>query len=433
MSVIAPWLVAAVLIPMPATAANHTEDTEAPATVTEELVKLTPSDGTPIDQFGNHVAVSGDTAVVGAPNMHAFAGPGAAYVFTRVGETWTEQARLKASDGVPGDRFGWSVAISGDTIVVSAMWDDVDTHVDQGSAYVFTRAAGTWTEQAKLTASDGAPLDQLGFSVAVSEDDVLVGAKSLAEDVNVAPQGSAYVFTRTGGDWTQQKKLIPSDGFVGDGFGFRVAIDGETAVVGAVRDNGGQGSAYVFSRSSGIWAEEAILGASDGASEFGFWVGLDDDTIVVGDPSNDTKGAAYLFTRMGGRWAELQKLTASDGAKGDYFGRSVAVSGGTVVVGAQFDDADPENDGAEGSAYVFRRTGRIWREKAHLIAEDGAANDLFGVSVAVSGDTTVVGASFAKVGTKQGAAYVWRDVTHRTRRGESSATSASLVRADSGS
>jgi hypothetical protein len=424
---------------MPATATGQTKltaaDGTAQATATEELVKLTPSDGTPFGHFGNHVAVSGGTAVVGAPNMHhsAFTGAGAAYVFTRVGETWIEQAKLTPSDGVPGDRFGWSVAISGDTIVVSAMWDDVGIHVDQGSAYVFTRTAGTWTEQAKLTASDGAPLDEFGFSVAVSGDDVIVGAKSLAEEFGVPPQGSAYVFARTSGSWTQQKKLTASDGVVGNGFGFRVGLDGDTAVVGAVTDNGGQGSAYVFTRTGGDWTEQKKLTASDGvaADAFGFWVGLDGDTIVVGDPSDDGQGSAYVFTRTGGEWTEQERLTASDGAgraanppNGDFFGRSVAVSGDTVVVGAQSDDVGPNNTDSQGSAYVFKRTDGIWSEKAHLTAADGTEGDLFGVSVGISGDTAVVGASFAEVGAAQGAAYVWRDAANHQSPASTASTDA---------
>jgi hypothetical protein len=391
------------------------------ATAAEELVKLTASDGTPAGHFGNHVAVFGDTAVVGAPNMHqtAYTGVGAAYVFTRVGDTWIEQAKLTPSDGAAGDRFGWSVAISGDTIVVSALWDDVGIKVDQGSAYVFTRTAGTWTEQAKLTALDGVPLDQFGFSVAVSGDDVIVGAKSLGEEFGVPPQGSAYVFARTGETWSQQAKLTPSDGFIGNGFGFRVGLDGDTVVVGAPADNDGKGSAYVFSRTGGTWTQQPKLTGSESAAEFGFWVAVAGDTIVVGDPSDDGKGAAYVFTRTGGDWTEQKKLTASDGAgrgavpitEGDYFGRSVAVSGDTVVVGAQFDDIGDNAD--QGSAYVFTRTGGTWTEQTKLTAADGTEGDLFGVSIGVSGDTAVVGASFAEVGEgaipAQGAAYVWRD------------------------
>jgi hypothetical protein len=440
---LAVWAVASCLgavglAPLAATAA----DTTVQATATEGLFKLTPSDGTPLAQFGNDVSVSGDTAVVGAPNMHpsAFTGVGAAYVFTRVGDTWTEQAKLTPSDGISGDRFGWSVAISGDTIVVSSMWDDVGAHVDQGSAYVFTRTNGAWTEQAKLTASDGASLEEFGVSVAVSGDDVVVGARTLVENNGVPPQSSAYVFSRSGGRWTEQQKLAASDRVAGDGFGFRVGIDGDIAVVGAPGGDGGHGSAYVFSRAGGTWAQEKELVASNGdADEFGFWVGLDGDTIVVGAPSDDGHGSAYVFTRTAADWTEQERLTASDAAGGDYFGRSVAVSGDRVVVGAQFDQVGDNSN--QGSAYVFQRAGEIWSEKAHLIARDGATRDLFGVSVGISGDTAVVGASFANTASAaQGAAYVWRDAAYQNPAGSkagsparpSSAHSASAASTDAG-
>ncbi|MGQ0431856.1 MAG: FG-GAP repeat protein [Microthrixaceae bacterium] len=421
---IAAWLAATMVIPMPAMAHSQTEGdgagTTRHGTAAEDLVKLIPSDGTALGHFGNDVAVSGDTAVVGAPNMHhsAFMGTGAAYVFTRVGESWTEQAKLTPSDGVRGDRFGWSVAISGDTIVVGAMWHDVGAHVDQGAAYVFTRTAGTWTEQAKLRATDGLPLAEFGISVAVSDDDVLVGAMTLADEVGAPPQGSAYLFSRVDEHWTQQAKLTPPDGVFGSGFGFRVALDGDTAVVGASRDNGGLGAAHVFNRTDGHWTAQAELTAPNGVAgdAFGFWVGLDDDTIVVGAPAHNGQGAAYVFTRSGGQWTPQATLTASDGTDkaanpphGDYFGRSVAVSGDTIVVGAEFDKVSADNAG-QGSAYVFERTGTTWSETTHLSAADA---DLFGVSVGVSGDTAVVGASFSEVGDAQGAAYVWRDRTPR--------------------
>ncbi|HVE91074.1 MAG TPA: FG-GAP repeat protein [Actinomycetota bacterium] len=400
-------LTAGLLLPIPS------------ATATEELVKLTASDGAVLGHFGNHVDVSGDTAVVGAPGMHGNPRVGAAYVFTRAGDKWVEQAKLTPSDGGPGDRFGWSVAISGDTIVVGACWDDVGINVDQGSAYVFTRTGGTWTEQAKLTSSNGFSLDWFGISVEVSGDVVVVGTWFHGEEFGVPPEGSAYVFARSGGTWTQQAELIPSDGYVGNGFGFKVGVDGDTAVVGAYGDSGA-GSAYVFTRTGGTWTQQEKLTASDRAAgdRFGFWVGISGQTVVVGalfaDVTYADQGAAYVFTRTGGDWAEQKKLTASDGRARDAFGRSVAVSGDTVVVGAQFHDKSPDRpDDNDGAAYVFNRTGETWTEQTKLTAADGDKGDLFGVSVAVDRGTAVVGASFKDVGEgpiyAQGAAYAWKD------------------------
>ncbi len=383
------------------------------------IAKLTASDGTAADFFGVAVAVSGDTAVIGAP-QNAAGSPvqGAAYVFTRSGGTWTEQAKLVPSDGAAADRFGQAVAVDGDTVVVGSFWRDVGANADQGSAYVFTRSGGTWSEQAKLTASDGRVADQFGFSVAVSGDTALIGAAPQTTIDANPNQGAAYLFTRAGGTWTEQAKLTASDASNDSDFGLRVALSGDTALVGAAGDdvgaNSNQGSAYVFTRSEGTWTEQAKLTASDGADDdgFGFWVSVYDDTAAVGayyDDAGDSvdQGSAYVFTRAGQTWTEQAKLTASDGAAGDQFARSVAVSGDTIVAGAQMDDIDGRD--GQGSAYVFTRSGATWSEQAKLVAQDGAAGDTFGVSVGLSGDNVIVGSGFAQVGAnpKQGAAYAY--------------------------
>ncbi|MBM3949797.1 MAG: hypothetical protein FJ312_11295, partial [SAR202 cluster bacterium] len=212
-----------------------------------QQAKLTASDGGTEDRFGDSVAVSGDTAVVGARGENS--AQGSAYVFVRSGATWSQQAKLTASDGAEDDVFGISVAVSGDTAVVGALFDDVGSNDDQGSAYVFVRSGATWSQQAKLTASDGAARDQFGYSVVVSGDTAVVGAGG--DDIGSnGDQGSAYVFVRSGATWSQQAKLTASDGATDDEFGRSVAVSGDTAVVGPWSDNVGsnldQGSAYVF-------------------------------------------------------------------------------------------------------------------------------------------------------------------------------------------
>ena len=212
--------------------------------------KLTASDGAANDYFGHSVAMSGDTVVVGAhcDDVGGYADPGSAYIFNRSGTNWTEQAKLTASDGTAGDYFGISVAISGDTVVVGAYGDDVGSNGDQGSAHVFVRRGSDWTQQAQLIASDGAASDYFGGSVAISGDTVVVGA--YGDDGGDAGQGSAYVFARSGTTWTEQAKLTASDGAANDYFGRSVAMSGDTAVVGATYDevgaNADQGSAYVY-------------------------------------------------------------------------------------------------------------------------------------------------------------------------------------------
>ncbi len=378
--------------------------------------KLVASDGALDDDFGYSVSVSGDTAVVGAPWDDLGANnQGSAYVFARSEGVWSEQQKLVASDGALDDHFGYSVSVSGDTAVVGA-YRDVHQGVYQGSAYVFVRSGGVWSEQQKLVASDGASGDFFGTSVSVSGDTTVVGAPW--DDAGASTDhGSAYVFVRSEGVWNEQQKLVASDGVFSDFFGISVSVSGDTAVVGAWRDDVGtnnQGSAYVFVGSGGVWTEQQKLVASDGAGDdwFGVSVSVSGDTAVVGAYADDVganidQGSAYVFVRSGGVWSEQQKLVASDGAAGDLFGASVSVSGDTVVPGAPDDD---DGATARGSAYVFVRSGGVWSEQQKLVASDGVFLAKFGTSVSVSGDTAVVGARGDIVGsTRQGSAYVFSD------------------------
>jgi uncharacterized repeat protein (TIGR01451 family) len=324
--------------------------------------KVIAIDGASSDFFGLSVAISGDTAIVGAhgDNVGANTDQGSAYVFVRNGNTWSQQAKLTASDGAANDNFGISVAISGDTALIGAH-ADVGANADQGSAYVFVRSGTIWTEQQKLTASDGAAVDQFGISVAISGDTALIGA--YCDDVSVnADQGSAYVFTRSGTTWTQQTKLTASDGATNDNFGGSVAISGDTALIGAFLDvvgaNVDQGSAYVFVRSGTTWTEQQKLTALDGAAtdRFGYSVSISGDTAVIGAywddvGANGNQGSAYVFTRNGTTWSQQTQLTASDGAAVDQFGFS-AISGDTILVGAYYDDVGANGD--QGAAYFYQ-------------------------------------------------------------------------------
>jgi hypothetical protein len=371
------------------------------------------------DEFGISVAISGDTAVVGAYRDDVGVNPnqGSAYIFTRSGTTWTQQAQLTATGGTLDDFFGISVALSGDTAIVGAFADDLGANADQGSAYVFTRTGTTWTQQAQLTATGGAASDQFGISVALSGDTAIVGA--FIDDVGAnSNQGSACVFTRSGTTWTQQAQLTATDGAASDNFGISVALSGDTAIVGAYTDNVGantdQGSAYVFTRTGTTWTQQAQLTATGGAAsdQFGISVALSGDTAIVGAfiddvGANSNQGSACVFTRSGTTWTQQAQLTATGGAAFDNFGYSVAISGDTAIVGAYNDNVGANTD--QGSAYVFTRTGTTWTQQAQLTATDGAADDLFGVSVALSGDTAIVGAFIDDVGanSNQGSACVF--------------------------
>jgi hypothetical protein len=397
-----------------------------------QQAKLTASDGATNDALGTSVAVSGDgnTAVAGAP-VFGFSKQGSAYVFVRSYGTWTQQAKLTALDGAAADNFGVSVAISGDgsTAIIGAGGANVDGKPFQGAAYVFKRNHATWTQQAKLTASDGVELDRFGDSVAVSGDasTVVVGVTNAAVDVdgNVA-RGAAYVFVHSGATWAQGAKLTGSDRAGLDQFGASVAVsgDGSTAVIGAgAADIGGnplQGAAYVFVRSCAIWAQEAKLTASDGATfdQFGLSVAISGDgsTAVIGAAGadvdgNPSQGAAYVFVRSYATWPQQAKLTVSDGSGLPGLGSSVAVSGNgsTIVVGAA--GADVDGNPSQGAAYVFARSYGTWTQQAKLTASDGTVGSLFGETAAVSADgkTAVFGAVGAHfTGTvNQGAAYVF--------------------------
>ncbi len=379
-----------------------------------EIQKLLASDGAAGNLFGITVAVDGDTAVIGALlDDDAGANSGSAYVFTRDEfGIWSQQAKLTASDGAAIDRFGISVAVDGDTAVIGAFFDD-DGGANSGSAYVFARSAGMWTEQAKLTASDAAAADRFGRGVAVDGDTAVIGA-SLG-DGSVFASGSAYVFTRDEfGIWSQRAKLTASDGAAIDRFGISVAVDGDTAVIGALLDDdagANSGSAYVFTRSAGMWTEDLKLIASDAAAgdQFGISVAVGGDTAVIGaffdDDGGANSGSAYVFARSAGMWTEQAKLTASDAAAADRFGISVAVDGNTAVIGAFLGDGIIVDSG---SAYVFTRSAGMWTEELKLTASDAAASDRFGRAVAVDGNTAVIGAFLGDDGgADSGSAYVF--------------------------
>jgi hypothetical protein len=393
------------LIAMPAWAVTPVEE-----------VKLLADDGAPNDFFGFSVALSGDTAVIGATKVDddiRGVDMGAAYVFTRSGNSWHQQAKLTADDGAAKDEFGGKVALSVDTAVIGAIFQD-DKGDNSGSAYVFTRSGTTWSQQVKLTAADGAEGDAFGQSIALSGDTVVIGAPHDDDKGNDA--GSVYVFTRSGTTWSQQVKLTAADGAAGDVFGISIAFSGDTIVIGADLNDEkalNAGAVYVFTRSGSSWSQQAKLTAADGAETdiFGVRVALSGDTILISARRDDDDvmgidaGSAYVFTRTGTTWQQQVKLTASDGAADDRFGRSVALVGDTAVIGAMFQDDKGDNSG---SAYMFTRSGNSWHQQVKLTAADGAEGDVFGWSVALSADIAVIAAARNDdKGHESGSVYVF--------------------------
>ena len=326
----------------------------------QQEARLTAPDGAAGDTFGGNVAIYGDTALVGVMrDSDAGPGSGSVHVFVRSSGHWAHQAKLVASDARAGASFGQNVALFGQTAVIGAPNDEIGG-VQIGSAYVFTRSGETWNEQAKLAASDGAAGDVFGISVAVFDDTALIGADlhdEIAEDA-----GAAYVFVRDGENWRQEAKLVAADGGEVDIFGVRVALSGNTALISARRDDDDQmgvdsGSAYVFVREDGRWRQQAKLTASDGAANdrFGNDVAISGDVAVLGAMLHDGRaedaGAAYVFTRTGEKWEFRAKHLAADGSSGDALGGSVALSGNSAIIGASRADHGSENAGA---VYAFR-------------------------------------------------------------------------------
>jgi hypothetical protein len=401
------------------------------------------SDAEAEDRFGYSVAISGDTAVVGADGEDGGGTDmGAAYILERNqdgADSWGEVKKLFGWDSTNYNWFGWSVAISGDTVVVGAPGEDSAGNTS-GAAYVFERNKGLsadyWGQVTKLAASDPGSYDEFGFSVAISDDTIVVGAPWEEGSVG-ADRGSAYIFTRNQGgadNWGQAKKLLASDAQSYAYFGRSVALSDDTIVVGAFRagsSDSQRGAAYVFERNQGgiadNWGQVTKLTASDATDDdrFGNAVAISGDTLVVGAYWEDgwmmdNRGAAYVFARNksgADKWGEVKKLLASDMVAGDEFGQSVAISVDTIVVGAHLADAGGDERGA---AYVYERNtggGDNWGQVVKLTASDGADNDNFGYSVAISGDTVVVGAYLedGRMTGNRGAAYVftWQQL-HRT-------------------
>ena len=310
------------------------------------------------DLFGRSVAVSGNAALIGAVwDDDNGNNSGSAYVFRYDGSEWLQEAKLLPDDGAAGDVFGNSVAICGNTAVVAAVFDD-DNGGNSGSAYVFRYDGSTWLQQVKLLPDDGWTNDQFGRSVALSVNTALVGA--WYDDDNGSASGSAYVFRFNGLSWVQEAKLLSDDGTALDQFGYSVAVSGNTAAVGALNHMGIQpGTAYVFRFDGSRWVQEAKLPPTGAPFGFGRSVAVSSSTAVVGAHSGHGNepfsGSAYVFCNHGSTWVQEAKLLADDGAAGDFFGGRIALSGNTAVVGASGDDdACPDDpDCNSGSAYVF--------------------------------------------------------------------------------
>lgn len=420
----------------------------------------------PYDHFGFNVAIDGDTMVVGAPledscakgvdgdDTNDFcADSGAAYVFVRSAGIWTQEAYLKASNTEPGDHFGETVYISGDTIIVGAPSEDScspningneneNSCYQAGAAYVFVRSGTTWTQEAYLKASNPDNDDFFSIGVTISGDTIAVGAfyedscsagiNGDETDNNCNNSGATYVFVRSGTTWTQEAYLKTDYPDPSDHFGWNLSIDQDTLVVGArdedscnndPTDNNcsNAGAAYVFVRNGATWTQEAYLKATfpDFDDLYADDVSISNDTIVVGSvfegscssglngnelDNNCTKaGAAYVYTRNGGVWTKEAYIKASNTDASDRFGNKLSISANALLIGA--DQEASCSDGINqsqtdssclgaGAAYLLIRNGTTWTQKTYLKSELSEANDEYSNGVSLSGDTFVIGVPF---------------------------------------
>jgi len=314
------------------------------------------------------------------------------------------ESKLTISGAAADNNFGRSVAIDGNTAIVGA------SGLGLGAAYIYTHNGDTWVEQAKLLPPDGMKNEHFGWSVDISGDTAVVGTLK-----GEAEQGAAYVFLRNGVSWVMQGKLLGSAA-VGeyDRFGLSVAIDGDTVAVGADWDKGGgprSGAVYLYSRNGNSWSEPVKIKALDSVEGewFGRTIDISGGTVVIGAHKNNENGngagVVYVFSASDASWLQQAKLTASNAQPGDAFGRSVAISGESIVVGAR---GSSHSGRSSGSAYIFTRSGSSWTEQAILQAADGNSSDYFGQSVAIDGDIALAGAfGDDDAGESSGSAYVF--------------------------
>lgn len=358
-----------------------------------------PQDGDADDEFGWSVDLDGDRALVGAihdedPNGNR---AGSAYVFGHDAGTWAQRSKLVPDDGDPWDRFGNAVAIDAGTAVVGAYNDEDPNGDGAGSAYVFERRDGTWTQSAKLVPDDGSSSSRFGQSVDVDGNFVLVGA-SIEDDPNGEYAGAAYVFELSDGDWIERAKLVPADGAPDDAFGGSVAIDNGVAIVGASEDDhsgkDGAGAAYTFERGDDGWSERAKLTVDEAPGDrFGSAVGVAGDTAVVGavtaeNADGSTVGAAYVFERTEVQWVRRATLTP-DGHSGTRFGGTVSLTDDLALVGDH--SSDTGGNAVTGRAYLFSRSAN-WGQDEWMELPAGPTLDMFGDAVAVSDTHALVGA-----------------------------------------
>lgn len=390
--------------------------------VVNEIAKLSPLDAEDNDNFGNSVAVDGNFALIGAvrDDNNQGNGAGSAYVFERKPDgTWIQTDMLTSPNTDSFVEFGFSVDLSGNYAVIGAPQAETGIFDNEtGEAYIFeVQEDGSWDLVSELIGNDTDSGHEFGCSVSVSGSFILIGA--CGDDQNGNFAGSAYIFGRQNdGTWIQQAKLLPDDGTAADYFAVSVSLSNGRALIGASHndDNGdASGAAYIFEQQDdGSWMQTSKLLSNDGQSLdlFGYSVALTTNLALIGAVNDDNgldlgyRGSAYVFElQNNGTWSETAKLnTSAEENMGLIFGNAVALSENVALIGA-YDD----NGVTPGSAYGFeRQPDGTWEETSTLLAADGVRGDLFGISVALSENFFVIGASYDDDnGNNAGLAYVF--------------------------
>jgi len=360
--------------------------------------------------YARALAISGNFLVVGDLPSHA-------YVYERVGCSWQQTPTQLTAPSGNGDRlFGFSVGISGNTAVVGALFNNRYCCDSEGRAYVYEKVGSTWQFVTQLTSPDGVPSNAFGFAVAVGNDGFTIVVSDPKDDEFVELGGAAYVFQKRRTGWQFVTKLTAPDAEFDDFFGSSLAIDGNgnTVVVGARFDEVTEppgsrfGKAYIFERFRGSWLHHTSLIPSDGGhgDNFGYSVAVDGGTVVVGAlRSNDSgrnSGSAYVYEKVNGSWLQqVTKLTPPDAERGDMFGRIVDISGDLIAVSADNFEGNRQEGGA---AYVYEKSEGSWLSKSpvRVPAPQSEVRKRFGTAVAVDAGTVAIGST----GSPSGSVYL---------------------------
>lgn len=378
-------------------------------------------DGNPQAWLGSAVAIFDDFAIVGAKNttVGTKEHQGAVYVFRKIRGVWRQTQILTAEDGLTGDQFGYSVAMSGELAIVTAPFATIEGKIWQGAAYAFRKLGEKWVQTQKIVGSSAAAFDTFGRIAGMSSSWAFIAAGGVTSGGRTVPYrifAFRLVPAKSGDKWLERSILnAPEPADQNSAFGNSIAISNSMALIGSraatVDGRVGQGAAYLYDyRSPAGWKLTARLTADDGAARdnFGVSVALDGQEVLIGAQGatidgNVSQGAVYRFNLRREGWVQTQKILAKDGTAINLFGASVNLSKNRLLVGAYGVNS------YRGAAYMFTLKEGAWQLMERLRAADGVSGDVFGYYCALSTEDALVGAYAATINgnLKQGAAYFY--------------------------